>query len=172
MKSRSFLKFGATKLLSLGAMFALLLLPLAHASAAYPGVNGRLAYATDNDVYTAFADATNTTKLGSGARPAWSADGTKITFSDNTSVGIYDIYIMNSDGTGKTKLTSEAANVLDSHPYFSPDGSQIVFASNSANPGSGSEIYVMNADGTGRTQLTTGGAGISYTYPSFSPDGS
>jgi Tol biopolymer transport system component len=50
---------------------------------------------------------------------------------------------MNTDGTGQTDLTKNAAS--DQLPAWSPDGSKIAFESD--RDGSASEIYVMNADG-------------------------
>jgi alpha-tubulin suppressor-like RCC1 family protein len=71
-----------------------------------------------------------------------------------------EIYAINSDGSGLTRLTSSPAS--DVSPAWSPDGRQIAFAS-------GGEIYVMNADGSGQTNLTPGSDG--GNNPSWSPDG-
>ncbi|TML32876.1 MAG: hypothetical protein E6G24_09175, partial [Actinobacteria bacterium] len=48
-----------------------------------------------------------------GADPDWSPDGARITFDDSG-----DVYTMNSDGTGVTRLTTDA--VRDWDPMFSP----------------------------------------------------
>jgi len=65
-----------------------------------------------------------------------------------------EIYVMNADGTGVTRLTNDPAN--DIQPAWSPDGSRIAFASNRGGPvfSGHYELYVMNADGTNVTQLT------------------
>ncbi|PYO92721.1 MAG: hypothetical protein DMD62_12325 [Gemmatimonadetes bacterium] len=63
--------------------------------------------------------------------------------------GNNEIYVMNADGTGVTRLTSNAA--ADEAPTWSPDGSRIAFASDRDGNW---EIYVMNADGSGITRLT------------------
>jgi Tol biopolymer transport system component len=81
-------------------------------------------------------------------RAAWSPDGSKIAFT-STRDGNYEIYIMNANGTGVTRLTNHAE--LDSYPAWSPDGLKIAFRSDRAgNP----EVYVMNANGSGPVNLT------------------
>ena len=72
----------------------------------------------------------------------------KIAFASNRE-GNEDIYVMNADGSGLTRLTDNPAD--DSEPAWSPDGSRIAFSSDRDDPG---DIYVMNADGTGQTRLT------------------
>ena len=70
----------------------------------------------------------------------------------------WEIYVMDADGTGQTRLTNNAG--LDGEPDWSPDGTKIAFDN------SRDGIYVMNADGSGQTILTDNGG-----YPSWSPDG-
>ncbi|MDP1880057.1 MAG: hypothetical protein Q8K60_03855 [Parachlamydiaceae bacterium] len=76
-----------------------------------------------------------------------------------------NIYEINLDGSGLTQLTSGAA--YHAECAYSPDGSEIVFASNV----SGSmHLYVMNSDGSDVKKITT----IDHCYhggPFFSPDG-
>jgi TolB protein len=85
--------------------------------------------------------------------PDWSPDGTKLAYG-STQDGNFDIYLMNPDGTGQTRLTSHTAT-NDAFPEFSPDGTKIALTSWNANLDAVSaEVYVMNADGTGRVQLT------------------
>ena len=47
--------------------------------------------------------------------PSFSADGSKIAFASDRD-GDYEIYVMNSDGSGQTNLTNNAAG--DSDPSF------------------------------------------------------
>jgi Tol biopolymer transport system component len=76
-----------------------------------------------------------------------------------------EIYVMDPDGTGQTRLTDNPAD--DYAPAWSPDRSKIAFTSERDG---NREIYVMNADGTGQTRLTNNPA--DDTYPDWSPDGS
>jgi Tol biopolymer transport system component len=78
-----------------------------------------------------------------------------------------EIYTINPDSTGLTRLTSNAAE--DRHPDWSPDGSKIVFASDRKGRLRGAmHLWVMNADGTGLKQLTSGAG---EDQPAWSPDG-
>ncbi len=82
----------------------------------------------------------------------------EIAFSD-TRDGNSEIYSINPDGSGATRLTNDPG--IDVWPAWSPDGQKIVF--NRYAPAA--EIIVMNADGTGQTPLGSG------FEPSWSPDG-
>jgi TolB protein len=84
-------------------------------------------------------------------------------FSDRD--GNVEIYVMNRDGTGQTRLTNNAAG--DRAPAVSPDGTRILFQSDRDGDG---EVYVMNADGSGVLNLTNNPG--DDLVPAWSPDGS
>ena len=87
------------------------------------------------DVYTINADGTGLTRLTDGATytdyPRWSPDGSQIAYSgegEGVSEGgsPLDIWVMNADGSSHTNLT-QTADADEFEPYWSPDGSQIVY---------------------------------------------
>ncbi len=67
--------------------------------------------------------------------------------------GDWEIYVMNGDGSGQTRLTNNPGE--DGFPDWSPDGSRI--ALDRERDGQ-SEICVMNADGTDPRYLTNDAA--------------
>jgi dipeptidyl aminopeptidase/acylaminoacyl peptidase len=92
----------------------------------------------------------------------------KIVFASNRE-GSMQIYAMNADGSGQTRLTYSGAN--DDYPRWSPNGTKILFQSDRDNPDTGyMDIYVMNTDGSGVIRLTTDANDDSIA--SWSPDGS
>ena len=80
--------------------------------------------------------------------------------------GTVILFIMDLDGSNKTRLTDSIAR--DGAPRWSPDGTKIVFDSNRED-GTG-QIYVMNVDGSEQKRLTHNPAGDDG-YPSWSADG-
>lgn len=81
---------------------------------------------------------------------------------NSTRDGQYEIYSMNIDGTGQTRLTTNPSN--ESTPAWSPDGRRVAFES--ARDGS-FQIWVALADGSNPTRVTSNGG----TAPAWSPDG-
>ena len=69
------------------------------------------------------------------------------------------------DGSGLTRLTNNS--ILDGHPGWSLDDSQIVYAS--FRPGGGSKLVLMSDDGTELEVLTPDG--VSDNDPDFLADG-
>lgn len=98
-----------------------------------------------------------------------STDETKIVYVEikNLSSGSSEIAIVtiNIDGSNKTYLTNFGTDGDVNCPYFSPDGTKVVYDSRN---GVG-KICIMNSDGTGKQDLTDGIR--SAGYPVFHPDG-
>ena len=78
-----------------------------------------------------------------------------------------DLYLMNADGTGQTRLTSNAGFYAWSSDW-SPDGKQIVFTRGEPSDPE-SALYIMNIDGGALRQLTDM-PGAEW-LPAWSPDG-
>src|SRR5947207_7931793 len=122
----------------------------------------------------------------SDQQPAWSRDGSKIAFASTRDSVLEqwqetddfeipeddgqifnrsllhvnkEIYVMNTNGSGQTRLTNELAN--DEWPSWSPDGSKIVFTSEREreNADPTPQVWTMNADGTGLVNVSSNGAG-------------
>ena len=87
----------------------------------------------------------------------------KIVFSSGRD-GNSEIYSMNADGSGQTRLTNNAAE--DAEPSISADGQTVVFRSQRDG---NAEIYAMSIDGTGVTRITNVAA--TDRDPSISADG-
>ncbi len=125
------------------------------------------------DIFTANPDGSDlrqlTTARGYDAEAGYSPDGKKIVFSSTRSAYadnltaeekklreidlsyFGEIYIMNADGSGETRLTQTPG--YDGGPFFSPDGRRIVWRRfNKA--GSVAEIHTMKLDGSDVRKVT------------------
>ena len=95
----------------------------------------------------------------------------KIVFtSDRDGLASKEIYLMNPDGSGQSRLTNNSW--VDESPTISSNGMKIAFGSTRSGD-THQEIYLMNADGTGQTRLTSDPA-IGHgnkNDPVWSPDG-
>ena len=105
--------------------------------------------------------------IQSDCYPSFSPDGSQILYTRRDS-GYTDIWIMNSDGSGKSKLTHLETSVVG-RPRFSPDATKIAFHSNRNQEDENTfQIFVMNANGSNIVQLTDNRSNLE---PAWSPDG-
>lgn len=107
------------------------------------------AQAADAGVVVMNADGTNIVKLsdsdGYDRKFAVSPDGTKILYEFNETKGQdSNLWIMNSDGTGKKKIAEDAGD-----PSWSADGTKFVFRKVG--------VWIGSFDGTGIKKLADGG---------------
>ena len=144
----------------MAASAGLLLFTALPAKATFLGVNGKIAFSTDQgpdpQVFVVNPDGSGEKQVtkeadGHAEQPAWSRDGSKIIFSGDQT-GNWQIYEMNATGSGRTQLLSDPG-FDDSNARFSPDDSEIAFTRcgpvNCA-------INLVKADGTGPLmQLTS-----------------
>jgi len=115
-------------------------------------------------ICTMNADGTNKRKIISTSEVcggiSFSSDGQKLATQIRTALNsTLDICVMNSDGSGLTKLTNDETI---EYSVISPDGTKIVFKVNN-------EIFIMNIDGTGKTKIDNN---LGFWRASWSPDSS
>ncbi len=77
-----------------------------------------------------------------------------------------DIYLMNADGSNVKRLTTSKG--YDGGPFFSPDGTRIVWRRFAPN-GATAEVYTMALDGSDQREITHAGA-MSWA-PYYHPSG-
>jgi Tol biopolymer transport system component len=110
------------------------------------------------------------TTQGINTQPRLAPDTRRILFVSDRDKGPegkgknYEIYLINSDGSGEARLTDDFA--LDTMPAWSPDGGAVVFVSERDG---NAEIYTMRADGGDLRRLTS--SNRHDIYPNWSPDG-
>ena len=86
--------------------------------------------------------------------PQWTPDGKKIvyvSFENEKS----EIFIMNVDGSEKTRLTK--AEIKDESPEITPDGKYILFSSSRSDLDWNSGIFMMTLDGKNQKNLSKTG---------------
>ena len=89
----------------------------------------------------------NLIDLAEGVNPAYSPNGNKICFKKNVNQGIYDLFIMNPDGSGVVNITN-SLTVYESTGYWSPDGTKIMYLVQNAPFSSEIKIYDINTTET------------------------
>ena len=87
------------------------------------------------------------TEGGGDGQPAWSPNGSRIAYISKDD-GNFEIYVINADGTGKSRVTNDPAS--DGLPVWSPDGQWLAFRSDR---GGSWAIYAVRPDGTGLRKL-------------------
>src|SRR5690606_20349668 len=96
--------------------------------------------------------------------PRFSPDGQKVIMSLGREDGNSNIFTLDLRSRTTTRLTD--TNAIDTSPSYSPDGGQIVFASDR---GGRPQLYLLNADGTGARRISFGDG--MYSTPVWSPRG-
>lgn len=100
------------------------------------------------------------------SRGAFPGSNGRISFARfNPSIGDFQIYVANPDGSHETQLTTLGSDISD----WSPDGHRIAFDFFDPDGNSGN-IGIINADGSGFVQLTHE-TNDAIVEPAWSPDG-
>lgn len=172
------------RFITIGVALAALFASASSALAAFPGSNGKIAYSAKDPttganlgIWTVNPDGGEAAMITpDGRSPVWSSDGQRIAFSSDRD-GNEEIYVMNADGSGVTRLTNDPA--FDGEPSWSPDGQRIAFTSDRDGD---YDIYVIRRDGNVQVNLTQGFGATTCTavfecytssekWPAWSPDG-
>jgi TolB protein len=99
---------------------------------------------------------------------AFSRDGRRILYC-SAEFGTADVFAINVDGTGKTRLT-DSAERWETAPAFLPAGDRILYTvrDNDSLFSTEGEIWIMNADGSAKKRLL---GPFCYELAAVSPDG-
>jgi Tol biopolymer transport system component len=113
----------------------------------------------------------------------WNHDGTKIVYVsdsahrssldiENSALPQYDIYVMNADGSNKTRVTFSSPGDVNADPSFSfIEPSKILYIHSEGFSGN-FDLYMMDADGSEKTLVFEHTDEILAIHdPMFSPDG-
>lgn len=132
---------------------------------------------TQKGIYRMNADGTGVESLtdqrAQYANLSLSPDGRRVAFR-STRAGCINLFVMDIDGSNLSQLTGiDPSDRCNYHPRWSPDGSQIAFASTREPTQPAWKVYVMNADGSNPRYISgsVGEEGGVYTSPvGWSPD--
>ncbi len=122
------------------------------------------------NIYETNLDGAEMKALTSGAayhaECAYSPDGMNIVYASNEN-GSMNLYIMDADGSNSCPLT-HTEGVYNGGPFFSPDGSKIIFRADRKEPDF-LQIYMIDLQSGEETQLTDNQA-VNWA-PYWHPDG-
>jgi Tol biopolymer transport system component len=159
---------GVRSAIAAGLCLIALLLP-ASSQATSPGGNGKIAFASNEELFTIDPDGTDLTRIPTtsceGLEPDWAPDSRAIGFIERCGPsGTFDLSVVNVDGTALRRIY--ATNRDDARIDWSPDGSQALFISDASG---NREIYKSDAGFTQVVNLTN--SPRDDDFPAWSPDG-
>ncbi|HEV2062847.1 MAG TPA: DPP IV N-terminal domain-containing protein, partial [Solirubrobacteraceae bacterium] len=127
----------------------------------------KIVYVSDDDIWIMDADGSDQTELLDAAAalraPAFSSDGRRIAFVDESEARIY---VMDADGSDPMPVTARFAKA--SAPDWSPDGARIAFAGSETEVGDDA-LWTIGADGLDAEKVATLPGGVSA--PTWAPAG-
>jgi TolB protein len=125
----------------------------------------------DQDIYVMTPDGSGVVNLtqdpARDSLPRWSPDGGRIAFEservdgdnvNHSAAHRLDIYLMNADGSGVTRITDYER--MDSCPHWSPDGGYIVYSREETDADLVWDIWIMRSDGSGQRSVVSTPRGL------------
>jgi Tol biopolymer transport system component len=147
------------------------------AGAAFPGGNGRIAFADfmTGQLYASNPDGsgleqlTNVPRHSVALHPAWSADASHIAFESNET-GDFELYVMGPDGGNRRRITRNP-RLDDFQPSWYPSGRKLAFSQCTRTDPSACAISTVRLDGSHLRHLTPFKDEVFETASSVAPDG-
>jgi Tol biopolymer transport system component len=148
-----------------------------------PADPGRIVYRGDTSLVNLDLNQDRTSTLAGNLGDGWptfSPDGSKIAVAYKQT-DHWEIHLLNADGSGRVRLTETSPRTMaeqmlrgekphlydNTSPAWSPDGSQIAFATNRSGRW---EIWVMNADGSNQHPMFSDAINAQIQLLPQSPD--
>lgn len=135
--------------------------------------NTKITYVSEcsgnSEIYVMNADGTDVTRLTYNTEsdywPRWSPDGAKIAFQTEVGPWLFNLYVMNPDGSGAKLLKENSWE----EPVWSPDGKEIVCSSDKWGCNMNADIWRINVETGEKIELMC--TDDREGSPSWSPDG-
>ncbi|MCH9031446.1 MAG: PD40 domain-containing protein [candidate division Zixibacteria bacterium] len=100
--------------------------------------------------------------------PVWSRDGALIAFWSGFEGQFGEVWVMDSNGSNKRKLTETPDPLSSDNPEWAPDGTALLFDSNRGGPGTVA-IWMMDSSGANPTLLAPFAFGSAPGQSSWEP---
>ena len=130
-----------------------------------PAANGRVAYASNGDIYTTDPATGQALAIVTGPEvdqePVWSLDGTLLAFERRIDGRSGRLFVVRPDGSSLRSITPDPMSKIETYA-FSPDGRQVAVSYGSAKP----TIAFANVDGSGFRVFDVG---MPASFPAFRP---
>ncbi len=114
---------------------------------------------------------TTVASTGDNLEPAWTSDGTRITYLSNRE-GDYSHYTVAADGSGQPQalLPEPHGSCCGNRAAWSPDGEHVIYPSRAGDQAADMDLWVLSASSDSPAEPLVADAG-DQSMPAFSPNG-